>query len=179
MSIIGNISSFGLSASNKMKDTAEIVKTSGYITDLKKQLAQTYEEIGKCLCTMEPNQYKDTVSAMIQQAKEYKSQLESLEQQLESLKGKVKCPQCGTSVKCGLSFCSSCGYHFEAQSMNTCIYCGSMLTPEQQFCTQCGKPVPTNENNEEICAGTHNCANCGNQVENGLKFCKYCGTQQN
>ena len=49
------------------------------------------------------------------------------------------CSNCGTTLKEGARFCSSCGAATEA----SCAACGSRIDPGDAFCASCGAPVGT------------------------------------
>ncbi len=50
MSITGNLSAFAQNASGKMKDTTEMMKISGQITNNEKALNDLYIAVGKAYC---------------------------------------------------------------------------------------------------------------------------------
>lgn len=173
MSLIGNLSCLGQNASNKMKDTAEIVRISGQIADCEKELKKFYIDIGKSCCAEDWDKVSDMIQVKVQQAKAIQSQLDGLQKQVSVLKGNTTCPNCGAVSKNGTGFCSSCGQRFSITIQKKCLNCGSPLEADQIFCTFCGTLVA------DVGGNTFVCSRCGKKVESSHTFCKYCGNRIN
>lgn len=75
-----------------------------------------------------------------------------------------------------------------ADTEKTCVNCGATVSKESAFCTACGKSADTKEIPAPVAApapveipvaapaaSTTACPACGKAVENGMKFCIYCG----
>lgn len=178
MSFIGKVSYFGQNASNKMKDTAEIVKISGQLTNNTKQIEELYQEIGRQYCAAPPETAAAQVATLVQHVRMLQQQNEVLEQQVQDLKGVVTCPRCGNQYKNGTPFCSSCGYQFPCITTEICRKCGSPLEQGQGFCTICGTPVSAPGPAPAVQSAApamKRCIHCGKEIRADLKFCKYCG----
>lgn len=80
----------------------------------------------------------------------------------------MNCPNCGTPVNPGSTFCMKCGYRFSIMH-NRCAFCGSEIPPGAKFCFQCGSPT-VNSNFIQYCK------NCGFQLKPCANFCEKCGT---
>lgn len=98
------------------KDTVEEVQRlneirilKGKISSAKKQINETYNEMGKRLY----EQYKDTAfegfESEIDSITEALAQIEKLKEQVRDVKGVVLCPCCNTEVSAGEKFCANCG----------------------------------------------------------------------
>lgn len=53
----------------------------------------------------------------------------------------MKCVQCGSELKPGAKFCTSCGAKQPEQGADHCPSCGAALQPGAKFCKNCGSPV--------------------------------------
>jgi len=205
MSITGNLSAFAQNASGKMKDTTEMMKISGQITNNEKALNDLYIAVGKAYCANPNAESHPELNDYVLQVQMLEQQNQSLQAQYTALKGIVICPQCQAQVKAGTPFCSICGYRFPYQPKKVCLNCGSSLTEEQRFCTVCGTPVPTSQavplpSSTSTAAGAGTtpqyggtaasfgaattsadggmkaCPHCGQMVRADLQFCKFCGS---
>ena len=168
------ISKTSQGAVQKAKDTAEILKLNGMISDEEKRLNTLYAEIGKIYFEIyaqncEP-QFKDIVNQIV----ESKNKITEYSEQVKKLKGLVSCPKCGAGIQPGSPFCSNCGTRLEVannptQTGKVCSNCGSMVTADSLFCTNCGTKIV-----QTPPPAQKSCPNCGNPVE-GTAFCTSCG----
>ncbi len=121
---------------------------------------------------------------------EEETKINNYRQQIQDIKGVVRCSQCGAEVQSGVAFCSSCGTPMpKVQPINTddivrCESCGAMVKKGVHFCTSCGKPmtqmiapeaisVPVAESEGQNSV----CPKCGAKIETGVAFCTECGTK--
>lgn len=172
----------------KTKDTAEVIKLNGLISDEEKRIAAFYSEIGKTYFELHKDSYEPDFEQMILGIKESHTKINTYSEQVKRLKGVVRCPNCGGEVAYGAPFCSSCGSKMNnentaapaAQSnVQRCVNCGLPLAPDAAFCTNCGAKVgapvaPAATATAE--ATTKVCPNCGKELDLNAKFCVGCGT---
>jgi predicted amidophosphoribosyltransferase len=115
------------------------------------------------------------------------------------------CVHCGTELRSGHRFCHVCGAPTQpaaasppppAERMTTCSNCGALIKPGQRFCGSCGTtfapaaapPPPASPPVEPppispelldmvdlITGARPDCAQCGNPLKPGEKFCGRCG----
>lgn len=81
------------------------------------------------------------------------------------------------------------------ENVKTCVNCGASVSKESSFCTACGKPADKKEEPAPVApvapvapaapvapvapSTTATCPACGRSVENGVKFCTFCGSPMN
>ena len=135
---------------------------------------------------MHPHDHEEEFSGMIASLAEAEEKIKGYRQQIQDIKGVVRCPQCGAEVQSGVAFCSSCGAPMPKVSpVNTddlvrCESCGAMVKRGMRFCTSCGKPmnplpVSSEENGEVPVERT--CPKCGAKIEEDAAFCTECGAK--
>ncbi|MCD8395938.1 MAG: zinc ribbon domain-containing protein [Lachnospiraceae bacterium] len=64
-----------------------------------------------------------------------------------------KCPRCGSKIKAGQAFCTSCGFSLDAEAeanvnsteKSLCSFCGCELEKDALFCTNCGRKIQMEE----------------------------------
>jgi membrane protease subunit (stomatin/prohibitin family) len=72
---------------------------------------------------------------------------------------KVKCSNCGATVKEGVKFCPECGKPMG----NVCPKCGKVVADGAKFCPECGASMKKT------------CPKCGAELSPNAKFCPECG----
>jgi uncharacterized Zn-finger protein len=117
------------------------------------------------------------------------------------------CPQCGTLLRVGITFCGKCGHHLEEDSTTPaeevavqgsgeaqCPQCGRSLRAGVTFCGKCGyqlgegasrgpgekEPAAEESPEREGSAETASgavCPECGKPTEDGWQACAYCGAR--
>ena len=133
---------------------------------------------------------EEEFAGMVASIAESEEKIKSYRQQIQDIKGVVRCPQCGAEVQSGVAFCSSCGAPMpKVQPVNTgdmvrCEGCGAMNKKGVRFCTSCGKPMvhvatseTTGESVTESAVQDIVCPNCGANIEPDVAFCTECGTK--
>jgi len=178
----------------KTKDTAEVIKLNGMISDEEKRIKNLYMQIGKVYFELHSDSCEEPLADMVASIKEAKSTIEQYSEQVKRLKGIVRCPNCGGDVQYGSPFCSSCGTKMEVKqptvinedpSVIHCSKCGMPINDGCAFCTNCGTKVAqevvanevTIESTEEAIESNENkCPNCGNNIGDNV-FCTNCGTK--
>lgn len=177
-------------AMQKAKEMSDIAKLNTMISEEETKINNTYYQIGKLYAAIHSHDHEEEFVGMIATLSESEEKIKSYRQQIQDIKGVVRCPQCGAEVQSGAAFCSSCGIPMpKAQLANAgdlvrCDSCGSMVKKGVRFCTACGKPMVqtampesgTTTGNE---SGTTSrvCPNCGTKVEADVAFCTECGTK--
>ncbi len=206
MSFMDKVSSLSQNVSNKVKDTAGVVRINSQISDAEKTLNALYHDIGRKYCEIHGEYNIPILAESVEQVARIIAQIEQMRKQVNVLKGIVSCPKCNAQVKSGSMFCSSCGYQFPVVMKKRCRNCGCELNDDQAFCINCGTPVSaeapaaetaqpapvaetvpptpaaesvptTSADSSESAAATITCPTCGQQVPGDMNFCKYCGTK--
>lgn len=174
----------------KTKDTAEVIKLNGMISEEEKNIANLYAEIGKTYFNLHLNSYEPSFENMILGIKNSQVKINDYSEQVKKLKGIVRCRNCGGDVPYGAPFCSTCGSKMPLQNsvqstgsnnITRCVNCGAVLGEGVAFCTNCGtkaEPIAANQINAgTTCDSCNVCSNCGKEVAADEKFCTGCGYQ--
>lgn len=177
-------------AMQKAKEISDIAKLNSMISEEETKINNTYYQIGKLYAAMHPHDYEEDFAGMIVSIGEADEKIRNYRQQIQDIKGVVRCVQCGAEVQSGVAFCSSCGAPMpKTQPVNMddltrCESCGAMVKKGVRFCTSCGKPMTQlsapETITESVSAGemvNEVCPNCGAKVEDGVAFCTECGTK--
>ena len=136
------ISQTGQGVVQKTKDTAEVLKLNGLISDEQKRINTLQSEIGKRYFELYADSCEPAFVEAIAGIKDAKSKIDAYSEQIRKLKGLTTCPNCGSSVAYGAPFCASCGFQINKPAapgnVARCTNCGLPLTPGSAFCTNCG-----------------------------------------
>lgn len=177
-------------AMQKAKEMSDIARLNSMISEEETKINNTYYQVGKLYVAMHTHDYEEEFAGMVASLAEAEEKIKSYRQQIQDIKGVVRCPQCGAEVQSGVAFCSSCGAPMpKVQPVNTddlvrCEGCGAMVKKGVRFCTSCGKPMvqmtasePTSTPAAESEPQDKVCPNCGAKIEAGVAFCTECGTK--
>lgn len=183
------ISQAGQTAVQKTKEMTDIAKLNGMISDEEKRINNNYYQIGKLYIEIHQNDFENNFAGMINAIRDSEAKIAEYKQQIQNIKGVVRCEKCGAEVDKNVAFCSSCGSPIQNQAPtpveNTnlikCAGCGAMIDSNMRFCTSCGKPVAANAAPVEQppVETTKKCPKCGVDVANDSAFCTECGTKLN
>lgn len=177
-------------AMQKAKEMSDISKLNSMISDEEQKINNAYYQIGKLYATIHLHDYEEEFSGIIAAIGEAEGNVRSYRQQIQDIKGVVRCTQCGAEVRLGVAFCSSCGasipeiHPVNADDLVRCESCGVMVKKGVRFCTTCGKPmiqvtipeqtdVPTIEDEVQ----KRICPKCGSEIASDVAFCTECGTK--
>ena len=181
-------------AMQKAKEMSDLAKLNSMISEEEKKINNAYHQIGEVYVSLHKFNHEEEFHDLIGTIQESEQKIESYKEQIQEVKGVVKCPRCGAELQKGVAFCSSCGAPMpivqpadnEEQDFEQCKSCGAMVKKGVHFCTACGKPielsvapeisdVDVNKNKieeiEKICPG------CGAKNESSALFCIECGTK--
>lgn len=177
-------------AMQKAKEMSDIAKLNSIISEEETKINNTYYQIGKLYAAMHSNDHEEEFVGMITTLREADEKIGNCRQQIQDIKGVVRCSQCGAEVQVGAAFCSSCGASMpKVQMANTddlikCESCGAMVKKGVRFCTACGNPMAHMAASEtsgtpiiEDETQSKVCPNCGAKIEMDVAFCTECGTK--
>lgn len=177
-------------AMQKAKEMSDIARLNSMISEEETKINNNYYQIGKLYVTMHPHDYEEDFAGMVASLAESEEKIKNYRQQIQDIKGVVRCPKCGAEVQSGVAFCSACGSPMpKVQPVNTddlirCENCGAMIKKGVRFCTSCGKPMvqmaapePAGEPATESKPQDKVCPNCGAKIEGDVAFCTECGTK--
>ncbi len=197
MSFFDNIgskaSAAGQAAAEKARNFAEVNRLNGVVSDHEKRISRLYFEIGQSYY----ERHKDDPDAeeleRIAAITDTNEKIAVCREQIKTLKGVEKCPNCGADVQNGSQFCNNCGTRMPPASMKTapkapgltCPTCGAAVAEGNLFCNSCGTklapaPAPAPEPAPEEPAveeSKRSCPNCGTELESDAAFCFNCGAK--
>ncbi len=172
------ISQTGQDMVQKTKDTAETMRLNSAISDEEKRIQGLYLEIGKRYFELHADDYDPQLEEPMLCVKEANTKIAAYTEQLNRIKGLVRCPNCNSDMPIGTPFCAHCGAKLpepppvEEPAIRRCKNCGLPLPEGAGFCTNCGTAAPV------VASPDGNvCPNCGNVVPEGMAFCSLCGTK--
>ena len=198
MSFFDNIgskaSAAGQAAAEKARNFAEVNRLSGVISDHEKRISRLYFEIGQSYYERHKDDPEAEALERIAAITDTNEKIAVCRNQIKTLKGVEKCPNCGADVQNGSQFCNNCGTRMPPASMKTapkagltCPTCGTELESNAAFCFNCGTklaptpapapaptPAPAEPAVEEL---KRSCPNCGTELESDAAFCFNCGTK--
>ena len=196
MSFFDNIgskaSAAGQAAAEKARNFAEVNRLSGVISDHEKRISRLYFEIGQSYYERHKDDPEAEELERIAAITDTNEKIAVCRNQIKTLKGVEKCPNCGADVQNGSQFCNKCGTRMPPASMKTapkagltCPTCGTELESDAAFCFNCGTklaptpapapaPAPAEPAVEEL---KRSCPNCGTELESDAAFCFNCGTK--
>ena len=171
------ITQTGQGVVQKTKDTAEIIKLNGAISDEEKKVNNAYFQIGQLYFSKYRDNADEDFSFLVEQVNNSLSQIEDLKQQIQHIKGVKVCNNCGAEIPENSMFCIGCGAKIVMQSeVNTnnfirCVKCNNLVEKGLKFCTFCGSTLADNT------VIKTKCAVCGADLNGEVAFCSECGTK--
>ena len=196
MSFFDNIgskaSAAGQAAAEKARNFAEVTRLGGVVSDHEKRISRLYFEIGQSYYERHKDDPEAEELERIAAITDTNEKIAVCRNQIKTLKGVEKCPNCGADVQNGSQFCNNCGTRMPPASMKTapkagltCPTCGTELESDAAFCFNCGTklaptpapapaPAPAEPAVEEL---KRSCPNCGTELESDAAFCFNCGAK--
>lgn len=156
---------------------AETTKLNSLISQEEKTLDSIYKKIGKLYVFLHSADYETDFTELMNSVSESKQKITQYQTQIQTVKGIIACPKCGTEMTKGVAFCSTCGSAIPKEEKideNTyvkCGNCGEMVDPEMRFCSSCGNALAKSTSAARICS------NCGHTLEDDADFCTECGSK--
>ncbi|MCL2287048.1 MAG: zinc ribbon domain-containing protein [Firmicutes bacterium] len=131
--------------SEKISQTAGIVKINGQISDEERKINDCFLQMGKICFDKFPENPEPYITELVAYVNEAKARIADYAEQVKKLKGIVKCGQCGMDVTSGNQFCSGCGTRVRAEiavaaeTGQICTGCNQHIADDAAFCTNCGQ----------------------------------------
>lgn len=194
MSFLDNIgskaSAAGQAAAEKARNFAEVNRLNGVISDHEKRISRLYFEIGQSYYERHKGDPEAEELERIAAITDTNEKIAVCREQIKTLKGVEKCPNCGADVQNGSQFCNNCGTRMPPASMKTapkagltCPTCGAAVAEGNLFCNNCGTklapapaPAPAPEE-PAVEESKRSCPNCGTELESDAEFCFNCGAK--
>lgn len=94
------------------KDSMEISRLNSSMNELGRKVEGIYFHIGKMYAEKHEGtqDYEPELKEAFLALKEYRKQMEELQNRIQQIKGVAFCSQCGAQLEPGALFCSSCGH---------------------------------------------------------------------
>lgn len=175
------ITQTGQEAVQKTKDFTETTRLNGQKNELEKQVESYYLEIGKRYYELHNTEPEEPFAKWVAAVHDAQEQISQLEEQIQQLKGTIRCLNCGAELQKGTMFCSACGTKVvevtpqkEEIAGNICPNCGEIVSEDAAFCCNCGAKIVLQkvpEPKKTICS------HCGSIVSDDALFCANCGTK--
>lgn len=166
----------------KTKGIADTAKISAMISEEEKKIRNNYQEIGELYVSLHSEDAEDALALLVQDVKDAQKRITDYRQQIQDIKGYVRCEKCGTEVPITAAFCSGCGMRMNTpipvpvQDVLLCANCGAALSAGTKFCTKCGTPVEQHEPEQTTATSyVKTCENCGATMDADTDFCTECG----
>ena len=137
--------------SSKLKDSGEQLRLSNEISQLNKQVAQKYQQLGEMVYKAyknKPDEAPDCESVYAE-IDELQKGIDERNSRINTLKAQIVCPFCGKTIQPDAAFCP---------------FCGAKITQPEPEPPVSDEPVKV-------------CPNCGTHVEDNAAFCPNCGTK--
>lgn len=185
------ISQTGQSAVQKTKDMAEVARINSAISDEEKSVNNNYYQIGKLYTSMHTYDCESEFKGMIDSIHKSEKKINEYREQVQKIKGVIKCEKCGGEVSINSAFCNSCGAPMPKrnidqqpiENMVKCGKCGKYVKKGMRFCTSCGSPMQQSEPDPQVAEPEvekihRKCPNCGFETTDPeTLFCNECGTK--
>lgn len=185
MAFFDIISEKGQNAKKKTRDFVEVQKINSMISDEERNINNNYIQIGKLYVSMHSSDCEEEFKGMIESVHQSENKINKYKEQIQSIKGIVRCEKCGAEVSIQSAFCSACGAPMPKrapekkidENMVICSACGNAVKKGLRFCIHCGNPMQeVNQPQEEIIIKV--CPKCGEESgEADSMFCNSCGTK--
>lgn len=97
----------------KTKDTAEVLKFNGMISDEEKAIENFYTQLGRTYHEAHIDSYEDIFEKYFVAIKASQDKIKEYEKEIQQIKGISLCLNCGAELSSTAQFCSSCGTKIE------------------------------------------------------------------
>lgn len=151
------ISDASQGAAQQAKNFSEVTKLNGSISEKEKKISQLYRAIGEAYYAQHKDDPAAEESEKIEEITTLTAEIEKCRNEINKIKGIVKCPNCGAEVSVGAVFCSTCGSKMPQEQqeeesvpegMRHCPGCDAVVPKENLFCTQCGMRLEPEQSEE-------------------------------
>lgn len=166
-------------AGQGMANMGDINRLNSAIAEKEKQIVQLHTAIGAAYCEKHADDPEAESIELIRQIADLRQDIVKTQQEINVLRGIVKCPQCGAEQPITSAFCNICGSalpKYEPPKPPEPIVCPSCGKPHEStgaFCTYCGSPIPK----DAPSAPAAECPSCHRPIKGTEAFCTYCGTR--
>ena len=149
MAFFEKISEKGQNAKKKTRDFVEVQKINSMISNEENNINNNYFQIGKLYVSMHSGDCEEEFKGMVEAVHYSEKKINTYKEQIQSIKGIVRCEGCGAEVSIHSAFCNACGAPMPKrapekkidENMVRCPACGNAVKKGLRFCTNCGNPM--------------------------------------
>lgn len=141
------ISDAGQGVAKSGRNAVDIAKLNSAISEKKRQIAQGFSAIGEQYYQLHRDDAEEALAPTVKDISVLYAEIHDCEEQIKTIRGVVKCPNCGADIPLNAAFCSACGTPAPAaekpaepvpEGARECPNCHKLMSAENQFCTSCG-----------------------------------------
>ncbi len=168
-----SVTTTGRSTIQKTKEMADISKLNSQITENNNRIVRLYTEIGEKYCTLHADDAEPQLANLVDAVVKMRQEIDSWNDQIQSLRGLTKCPNCGKVIPKNMVFCSGCGKRVMPKNVTPCPRCGAVVSKGVLFCPQCGSRIPaetTQKNRRSPSASASSVTRCWKRGRCSARF---------
>lgn len=129
------------------KNLADTTRLSAAIVENKRKIEKLYSALGQAYYAACKDDPAPETAELIAELNGLFEAVEQAENELRQVRGRGKCPNCGTELASNALYCPNCGFKQPqpeppAQpAKRFCPECGNAVSREARFCNVCGTPL--------------------------------------
>ncbi len=159
----------------KAKEMADVATLNNKVSANERQIKDLYTQLGDAYYQVHSEDPETGFSPMVTQITDLQNEIKEWNEQIQQLKGNIKCPNCGEYVDGKAYVCPHCGQSLLPEGSIVCPQCGAVIEEGMAFCQYCGARLDAQpEAAEELEPGQIRCT-CGALLEKDDLFCAQCG----
>lgn len=143
------ISDAGHGAAQSGRNAMDIAKLNGSINEKHKEIAQGFSALGEEYYRLHKEDAEYALASAVNNISVLYAQIQDCEEQIKTIRGVVKCPNCGGDISLSAAFCSACGAPAPTrkapsapaappEGTRECPNCHKFMPVDNKFCTGCG-----------------------------------------
>lgn len=176
-------------AVQKTRDASDTMKLNSSISEEERNIERCWKEIGKLYASIHSTDFDKPFEPLMESIHGSEAKIQGYRQQIQTIKGVMRCEKCGSEVPAGAAFCNTCGAPMPKQTPTAsvisgpvCPACGAPVGEGLSFCTSCGTPLKAASTSEDTSIPVSEadqqgsqCPHCGKINPAGTVFCVGCG----
>ena len=129
------------------KNLADSTRLNAAIVENKRKIEKLYSTLGQAYYAACKDAPAPETAELVAELNGLFEAIEQAENELRQVRGRGKCPNCGTELPANALFCSNCGFKQPQPEppaqpeRRVCPACGSAVSQEARFCRTCGAPL--------------------------------------
>ena len=140
----------GKMVSKGTKNLTENARLNASILENRRKIEKLYSSLGQAYFEAHKNDPAPEQPALMEELNKLSAAIAQAEKELNEMKNRGKCPNCGAEVPQGALFCPVCGTKqpqpqpaapAPAPAQKFCPGCGAQVNATNKFCNLCGTPL--------------------------------------